>query len=276
MVEPSLRPRSGRSAKALLLTVLGEFVLPAGGSVWTSTVIDGLALVGVGERNARQAAARLADQGLIESERVGRSARWRLTDGGRRLLEVGTQRIDSFGASEDEWDGRWLVVLSSGAEGDRAKRQLLRTRLGFAGFGFLNPGTAVSPHPDREAIANEVLASLDPAAVVFVAATGSFVPDREIIERSWDLADLSDRYRAFVAEFGALRPAGDAATFAAQTLLVHEWRRFPFADPEIPDELLPERWPGREARAIFDELRAEWSVDGREWFARHEERSTPS
>lgn len=276
MVETLLRPRAGRSAKALLLTMLGEFVLPAGGSVWTSTVIDGLGLLGVGERNARQAAARLADQGLIESERVGRSARWRLTESGRELLEDGTLRIDAFGTAGADWDGRWLVVLASGADGDRASRQQLRARLGFAGFGFLNAGTAVSPHPDREALANDVLASLDPSAIVFVATTGSFVPDREIIGRAWDLDGLASDYRGFVAEFEALAPSDPAACFAARALLVHEWRRFPFADPEIPDELLPADWPGRSAKVLFDDRRGRWSDRAVAWFDGAEERSTSS
>ena len=63
------RPRAasplGTSAKAFLLTMLGELVLPHGGEVWTSTVVSGLGLLGVEERNARQAIARLADQGTL-------------------------------------------------------------------------------------------------------------------------------------------------------------------------------------------------------------------
>ena len=33
--------------------------------------------------------------------------------------------------------------------------------------------------------------------------------------------------------------------------LVHEWRKFLFRDPGLPDELLPAAWPGREAAAHF-------------------------
>ena len=51
----------------MLLTILGEFVLPRGGTAWTQSLVDGLATLGASERNARQAIARTAEQGFLES-----------------------------------------------------------------------------------------------------------------------------------------------------------------------------------------------------------------
>src|ERR1700749_945420 len=81
------------SARGLLFTVLGEFVLPAGGAVWTSAIIDVLGRVGVEEKAGRQALMRTAADGFLESEKVGRRTRWRLTDDASTLLTEGTQRI---------------------------------------------------------------------------------------------------------------------------------------------------------------------------------------
>jgi len=271
----ALRPRSGSSAKALLLTILGELVLPHGGAVWTSTVVRSLALLGVEERNARQALARLAEQGTVRSERQGRRARWHLTPPGRRLLVDGTKRIYELGTGDDRWDGRWLVVLCSVPEDQRAKRHHLRARLGFAGFGFLSAGVAISPHLEREALANDVLRQLDlvSGAAVLRARAGDLVPDGDLLRRAWDLDGLADRYRAFIAAAGALDPDTGADHFAALVTLVHEWRRFPFVDPEIPDELLPPAWPGHRAKALFDECHARWSPAAHTWFATREELS---
>jgi phenylacetic acid degradation operon negative regulatory protein len=256
--------------------MLGEFVLPRDGSVWTSTIIDGLAVLGVGERNARQAAARLSDQGLVDSERIGRAARWSLTPEGRRLLEAGTRRIYELGARSDGWDGHWLVVLASVPEDERAKRHRLRSRLGFLGFGFLAPGVAVSPHLDREPAADDVLheLELDDTAVVFVARTGTFVPDETIIARAWDLDGLAQDYRDFVAQFERLRPDSPRDAFGAVVSLVHEWRRFPFVDPEIPAELLPSDWPGHEAKSTFDRLRGRWAPSANSWYSALAEESS--
>ena len=272
MPDRSLRPRSGSSAKALLLTVLGELVLPHGGSVWTATLVEGLGLLGVDDRNVRQAAGRLRDEGLLDTVRHGRRAEWRLTEAGRHLLTAGTDRIYRFGADGPAWDHRWLVVLSAVPEDQRAKRHQLRSQLSFAGFGFIDAGTAVSPHPEREGLANDVLRDLGlvDSSIVFVAETGSLVPDAEILRRAWDLDALAERYQAFVAEFRGRRPTTPPERFAALIELVHAWRRFPFGDPEIPAELLPASWPGRRAKQHFDECHAAWSPDAHVWFEKTE------
>ena len=43
----------------------------------------------------------------------------------------------------------------------------------------------------------------------------------------------------------------DEADFAARFHLVHEWRKFLFADPGLPDVLLPDDWPGGAAADLF-------------------------
>jgi phenylacetic acid degradation operon negative regulatory protein len=250
--------RAGTSAKTLLLTILGEFVLPRGGVAWTQSLVDALATLGVAERNARQAIARTAEQGFIESERVGRRARWRLTTHGRELLTVGTERIYGFGTDGDEWDDHWLVVLCAVPEDQRTKRHHLRSRLAFAGFGFLTPTVAISPHTDRELVANGVLRDLDlvGASAVFHAEAGTLTPVHDLLSRAWDLDALAAEYETFVTGFGRRRPSTDDEQFATLVELVHGWRRFPFVDPEIPERLLPDRWPGRRAKRTFDERHA--------------------
>ncbi len=272
MPDRALRPRLGSSAKALLLTVLGEFALPHDGSIWTSTIVDGLGLLDVNERNARQAVARLSEQGIVSSERVGRRTCWHLTDPGRQLLESGAARIYEFGGNGTAWDSHWLVVVASVPEEQRAKRHQLRSRLEFAGFGFIGAGIAVSPHVERELAANAILRELglDDSAVVWLAETGSFVPDKEIIRRAWDIDDLANRYVEFLAEFETRQPRSPENRFVSLVELVHEWRRFPFFDPEIPDQLLPLSWPGRAAKRLFDARRTSWVPSAHEWFRESE------
>jgi phenylacetic acid degradation operon negative regulatory protein len=263
-----LRPRSGSSAKALLLTLLGEFVLPRGGSAWTQTLITALRIAGVEEKNARQAIARVGDQGLITGARTGRRVRWTLTPAGIDLLTAGTERIFRFGAPADDWDGRWLVVLSSVSENQRAERRRLRSRLAFAGFGFVTAGVAITPHLDREALANEVLKDLGLVdyAVVLRAEIGDLVPASELLNRAWDLDGLGARYRTFIRAFSSRAPTRPEGRFAALVELVHEWRRFPYLDPELPAELLDPNWPGLRAKALFDRRHEQWAPQARAYF----------
>ncbi len=266
--DSALRPRSGSSAKALLLTLLGEFVLSHDRTIWTSTIVSGLGLLDVGERNARQAVARLSEQGILLSERRGRRTQWRLTEAGTRMLTIGTERIYGFGGDGAAWDSHWLVVLASVPEEQRAKRHQLRSQLQFVGFGFIGPGVAVTPHTNREGAANAILSELelDDNAVVLLAETGSFVSDDEMIRRAWDLDELSNRYTQFLGEFAQRQPRSPASQFVSLVELVHAWRRFPFADPEIPSSLLPARWPGRKAKQLFDGRHTSWAPAANEWF----------
>ena len=257
---PRRREIGPSSARSLLLTVLGEYVLPAGEPVWTGTLVAALGLFAIAEKTARQALARTAAEGWIASSRHGRLARWLLTPAGRRLLSEGAQRIYSFGQDGAGWDGRWLIVLVPAPDLNSQRRHRIRTRLNWAGFGALPGGVWVTPDPAREAEASRNLAELGQAdaAMSFTARFGSIGAQRDIVARAWDLSAVEARYDEFIAEFSGLRPVTDAETLTAQTLLVHEWRRFPFLDPQLPRDLLPAAWPGSDAAALFSARHAQW------------------
>jgi phenylacetic acid degradation operon negative regulatory protein len=248
------------SARSLLLTILGEYVLRRDEPVWTATLVEVLDSLGVEEKSARQALARTAADGWLTSERVGRSVRWSVTPPGRRLLTEGAERIYAFGAGETAWDGVWLVVYVSVPEAKRRLRHQLRTRLSWAGFGSPGPGMWIAPSAAREAEAQAVIDGLGLAggATSFAARFAGIGSERAMVERAWDLHAVAERYRAFIAEFRALRPASPDAILLAQTRLVHEWRRFPFLDPRLPPELLPKDWIGVRARELFAARHADW------------------
>ncbi|GAA4891398.1 PaaX family transcriptional regulator C-terminal domain-containing protein [Actinomycetospora straminea] len=254
------REVAATSARSLLVTVLGELVLPRGTPVWTQTVVDVLGLVGVEEKSARQALARTAADGMLVSERVGRRVRWDLTPWGRDLLTEGAARIYAHGRTRTAWDGRWLVVVASVPEQQRARRHRLRTRLAWAGLGSPAAGMWVSPDTERLEEVREVLAEHGPADAHVV--TGEYhgeLTAGELATRAWDLGDLEARYEEFVDRFAALEPAEDPATLAAQVRLVDAWRRFPFLDPGLPDALLPAPWVGHRAAEVFHGRHTAWA-----------------
>jgi phenylacetic acid degradation operon negative regulatory protein len=249
------------SARSLLMTVLGEFVLPRDRPVWTWMLLDTLDRFGVAEKSARQAMARAAAEGWLLPERVGRRTRWELTPSARRLLSEGARRIYEFGRGEHPWDGRWLLLLVSVPEVKRDLRHRLRTRLSWAGFGSPEAGVWISPHLGREGEALEVVKELGllGCAMSFTAAFGAVGGEDAMVSRAWDLTALERRYSAFVADFGRLEPAGGVSVLHAQTRLVHEWRRFPFLDPQLPRQLLPPDWRGAQAAELFHRRHAEWA-----------------
>jgi phenylacetic acid degradation operon negative regulatory protein len=254
------------AARSLLLTVLGEYVLPRGDAVWQETLVGALTSLGYSEHAARQALSRSVREGWLITERHGRRARLALGDSATELLRTGAERIYSFGEPW-EWDGRWLVLVLRVPEQRREVRHQLRTQLAWAGLGSLGGGVWLTPHVAREA---ELLAAIaqEPAAEAtsFVARLGQLGSPAAIVGTAWDLNDVRGHYDAFVEDFARARPSSPPASFRMQTLLVHAWRRFPFLDPDLPPDLLPPRWPRKRAHDVFVARHAGWSAAARLYF----------
>ena len=211
------RELGATSARSLLLTVLGEFVLPRPEPVWTQTLIDVLAELGVEQKSARQALARTAAEGLLASDRSGRRVRWSLSTSGRRLLTDGAARIYGFGTRTTAWDGRWLVLLVSVPESRRQLRHRLRTRLAWAGLGSPTPGVWVTPDPAKQDEVARVIADLELTAVTssFVGPFGGIGAERDVVAQAWDLAGIEGAYADFLATFGSAAPATPSEVMTA-------------------------------------------------------------
>ena len=255
------RRLGGPSARGLLLTMLGEFVLPRGEPVWTAAFVDALGAVGVEEKAARQALARTATEGLVTPSRVGRRTQWALTTAGRELLEDGARRIYGFLREQRRWDGRWLVLAVTVPETQRALRHKLRTRLTWAGLGSPAPGLWVVPYADR---APEVARIVDELgiganAMSWVGESGAIGRPEDVVAAAWtSLGEIETAYGEFVAAYEARRAENAPAAFVAQVDLVQAWRRFPFLDPGLPVELLDHDWPGVRAAAVFHRCHERW------------------
>ncbi|MGH3275033.1 MAG: PaaX family transcriptional regulator [Streptosporangiaceae bacterium] len=267
--EPVLSRRhaaGSESARALLFTVLGELVLPDPRPVWTSAFIDVLRRLGIEEKTSRQALMRTSADGWLTRQRQGRRTLWALSPHAVRLLTQGAERIYGFTGVQQDWDGRWLIVLARAPESQRNTRHLLRTRLAWAGFGSPAPGAWISTHPERAAEAEQVLADagVRADAQIFIAEHQG-IGEQSLVRQAWDLVEIERTYEDFLAEF-AQQPCDGPLTRLIQ--LVHAWRRFPFIDPALPRELLPDRWNGGQAALLFQRQRATWTPGAKAEWAR--------
>jgi phenylacetic acid degradation operon negative regulatory protein len=253
----SRRHASGSGGgRGLLFTILGEFVLPAGGAAWTSAFLEVLTRLDVDEKASRQALMRTAADGWLRSDRVGRRTRWHLTSAAQRLLREGAERIFGFGDAASSWDGQWLIVVSRVPDADRATRHHLRTRLAWAGCGTPGPGVWISPRLSNAAEVRSIFAAdgLLNEAQIFVAAHDG--GDLQAMARAaWDLDAIEERYAQFIADFSDPLVA-DPLVHVLE--LVHAWRRFPWIDPGLPSELLPDGWSGAKAAELFKNRYASW------------------
>ena len=253
------------SAPSLLLTVLGELVIPDGKPVWTGSLLYILVGLGVSEQTARQTIARACDRGWIVSERVGRQVRWSVTPALMEMLDEVTERVVSLNAAPDVWDGNGIFLNVMIPQEKRAVRKRLYSALGWAGFGNPMPGLWTNPHIDRIAEAEAIIEELDLRETTIIsigrlATTG--LTAAEIIAQAWNLDDVAARYAKLLDTYQDMEPRpGDEVLFSYLTL-VDEWRKFPAMDPQLPRDVLPE-WIGRRAADTFVTLRARWEPAAR-------------
>lgn len=254
-------PAPAASARSLLLTLLGEFVYPSTEPVWTSTLLQAFAAVGIAEKAARQALSRASASGWIESGKEGRHAWWALTTTGTRLIAEGSQRVRGLRHAGGEWAGSWLLLHVTLPESRRAERLRLYRVLQWLGFGSPSPGVWICPHVDRAEALESRLRKLElqADALVFSARSLPFgMPQAQLVQQAWDLEGLAAHYREMGEQFGGMRPRSDEAFFIAHTQLVNAIQRLPAADPGLPDALMPKNWEGGRVMRKLDELRARW------------------
>jgi phenylacetic acid degradation operon negative regulatory protein len=225
------------------LTILGEYVLPTRGGVWQETLVGALNALEHKPHAARQALARSITGGWLSTERRGRRSRVQLTRETADMLRSGADRIYHFGLPW-EWEGHWLLVVLRVPEDRREVRHHVRTQLAWAGFGSLGNGLWITPHVEREGEL-PAMAGADSVA---------------------ELEGVADTYQEFIDRFRGQRPKTPEAVFRAQTELVHEWRKFPFVDPDLPEEMLPSGWPRSAARQVFEDRHAAWHEPAQEYF----------
>lgn len=248
------------SAQSLLLIMLGELVWRKQESVWTSSLLAGLATLGVSENGARKALYRANQNDIIQLQKHGREARCSIGAFGRQTFLEGSERVYGFRADSPDWDGRWLVVMVTVPESQRDVRHFIKTRLRWTGMGSPTPGIWIAPRINRAAI--EILDQLDLGKQIY-SYVGKFGPlgdEAAMVKAAWDIAEIEQLYGDFMAHFQSLRAPSERDKFRAYINLIQAWRKFPYIDPQLPRQFLPNSWIGRKAADLFRERHDQWSA----------------
>jgi phenylacetic acid degradation operon negative regulatory protein len=233
---------------SLVVTAFGDAVVPRGGRVALAVLQELMGRLNVEPGALRTAMSRLAADGWVERERVGRNSFFELAPGGRHAFDLATRRI--YAPGPPRWNGNWTVAIAPREAGAEAAEEL--TGNGFmrlAAGVFLRPELAGSPEPLPEL-----------ADMLVIHGTSAEHP--EALRALWPSEDLARAYRDLSAAWKPVAAALEArkrepaplAAMAARTLLIHEWRRIVLRDPGLPPALLPDDWPGEAARRLVRTL----------------------
>lgn len=262
--------------RAAILTLYGDYVLHKDGEIGIGSLINLLGNFGLSEQAIRSAVSRMCRSGLLKANRTRQKSYYSLTDEGYSLLTEGAQRI--FQRKKSHWDGNWNIVTYSIPERVRESRDRLRFELGWMGYAALGEAIWISPY-DLTKEVKSLLQRLNIVeyVLIFNAQHQGGTDAKKIVARCWDLDKIHQKYADFLAEYLPklemhLKRLRNGETiepnecFVARFNLIHEYRKLPFFDPDLPLELLPGKWLRPKAVALFDKYHDLLTKKANEYF----------
>jgi len=247
---------------SIAITVFGDAIVPRGGSVWLGTLLKFFATLDIDSGVVRTAMSRLATDGWLARDRVGRNSFYRLAKEGRLTFDTATRHI--YDPQVSEWTGRFELLLIGNGEDRDAAREALKN----AGFGSPLPGVWIAP--------SGVPIPEEAAQAIRLEVSAEDESGRRLLSESWPLHRTADAYLKFMKTFEPLRGwigrherLSDTEAFTARILLVHYYRRVVLRDPLLPTALLPADWPGRAARELCGEIYRGLLVRSEQWLDRN-------
>ena len=247
---------------SIVITVFGDAIVPRGGSVWLGALLEFFEGLDIDAGVVRTAMSRLAADGWLERNKIGRNSFYRLAKKGRHTFAAATTHI--YDPPPSDWTGRFeLLLIGNGGDRDAAREALKN-----AGFGSPLPGVWVAP--------SGVPIPEEAAGAIRLEVSAEDDSGRRLLSESWPLQRTADAYQKFMKTFeplrgwlGSERPMSDADAFTARILLIHHYRRVVLRDPLLPGALLPTDWPGRAARNLCGEIYRGLLAASEQWLDRH-------
>lgn len=159
----------------------------------------------------------------------------------------------------------------------RNVRDELRKELVWSGFGMLSSSCWISAN-NLEKQVYDLIEKYDIESYVdfFIAEYAGPHENQRLVNKSWDIEEINGKYQAFISEYSQRYiidknkiqkgNMSDAECFVERTRLVHVYRKFLFVDPGLPEELLPNKWLGNHAAALFSDYYKELAEPSSRFF----------
>ena len=248
------------SARSLLVTVLGDSVLPVTKTLWMSSLFELAGPFDFSERLVRTSMFRLVAEGWMANERIGRRSRYSMTLLAVRESEDADRRI--YGRESCTWDGSWTLAVVDTPLMPSAERDRIVKHLQWHGFVALGRGLMASPSVTVPSL-RELLRLMQPGTAVPIGRSELDGLDTLVGEgffaEVFRTADTEAAYGQFLARYEPwlrhdVETADPLDAYALRTMLVHELRRIRLRAPDMPPELLPRDWIGDRAYDLAADL----------------------
>ena len=233
MTPVELPPLTARSVLASALLGMDPPELPVAQLVRLTT------LFGISENRARVALSRMVAAGEATTDGSGR---YRLAG---HLAARQSRQSASRSGTTAAYEGWWWLAVVTTAGSTAGVRGARRRVLAYARMGELREGVWLRPGN----VAIELPDSLQTDVELMTARPGD---PRALAARLWDLRAWSDRSGKLLHSLNALSPDVPEALAPGFELSAAVLRHLQ-ADPLLPEELLPDHWPGRQLRTTYDD-----------------------
>lgn len=262
-------------SRSMIFTLYGDYIQHYGDDIWIGSLIKCMEKFGFTPQSVRAAISRMSKQGWLEAKKEGNKSYYTMTPRGFRRLKEAAKRIYKMQA--EPWDGKWRILIYNIPEAERHIRDELRQELVWSGFGLLSNSCWITPLDLQEQV-EELFAryKIDTYADFFTAQYKGVQSNVELVQKCWNLAEINARYHEFVEDYqdqlekfqkeSLVGQVDDGACFVERAQLVHEYRKFLFIDPGLPEELLPRDWAGKKASQLFKEYYKVLTVPANRFF----------
>lgn len=266
---------SSFNTRSMIFTLYGDYIRHYGNEIWIGSLIRLLKEFGHNEQSVRAAISRMNKQGWVQSRKDGNKSFYFLTKRGVERMDEAANRI--FKLKPDNWDGKWRMFIYSIPEEKRNIRDELRKELVWSGFGTISTSCWISPID----LTKQVYALMDKYDIhehvhYFITEYEGPHENQRLVQECWDLSEINSKYDRFIASYSQKYVIDknkiqkgemtEAECFVERTKLVHEYRKFLFFDPGLPEELLPEKWLGQHAATLFGDYYKELAEPSSRFF----------
>lgn len=191
------------------------------------------------EPTVRVALTRMVSAGDLVRSQDG----YRLSD---RLLARQRRQDDAINPRVRDWDGTWTTLVVTSIGTDARTRAALRTTLQHSRFAELREGVWMRPDNLDATLPTEVTDRVR----VLSARDGD---SDDLVARLWDLTGWARDSHDLLDEMAS------AADVPARFVVAAAMVRHLLVDPVLPEELLPDDWPGAALRQAYNGFAAELS-----------------
>jgi phenylacetic acid degradation operon negative regulatory protein len=239
------RPFTARSVLASALLGMDPPELPV------AQLIRLTGLFGISPNRARVALSRMVAAGEATTDGSGR---YRLAG---HLRQRQARQSASRSGITVPYTGTWSLAVVTTAGSTAEVRTARRRALAYVRLAELREGVWMRPDNVAVTLPDEVTSDIE-------LMQARPVDPQRLADLLWDVRAWADRADGLLAGLAALAPDTPDALAPGFELSAAVLRHLQ-ADPLLPEDLLPARWPGTRLRAVYDDWDARYRTTLRAW-----------